>query len=103
MTPKTKPDHDAVFVTGYDKGHADGIAQVLAVVNIAVDLYPNRLAENAERLLPGDSGRRLALLIHAFGERAYKKGQKDQKAWMDRKRKEAMLSMPTGGKQAAHP
>ena len=77
------PAHDEVFIAGYEKGRADGIAAVQAIVFLVIDNYPAFSETAAENLMKG--GRALAQRIIRFGDSCSQRAVREER----KKRKNA--------------
>lgn len=71
--------HTRVFEAGYDKGRADGLAQAVTLIQIAIDYFPQAASEHARGIVPNRESIAICSLIHNFGDRCYRAGVRDQK------------------------
>lgn len=75
-------DLGEAFAEGYQRGRADGMAQAITLMRLAVEAYPACLAlEKAARaILPDEEGKMVANMIYVFGQSVYKQGERDERA-----------------------
>jgi len=86
----------AIFVAGYEKGRADALAQVLMVMQIAMDYYPSEIPPSARAILPADTGAAFCQMIHAFGNRSFRSGKRNQKQVREKETQSDIIPLSEG-------
>jgi len=73
------PDHNRLFVDGYDRGRMDGIAQAITVMGVIAEVWPVFVPKNVLAVLPEAHAIQLSSMLHAFGDRCKAYGIRENK------------------------
>jgi hypothetical protein len=83
-------EQEALFVAGYNKGRSDGTAQLITLLKIMFEIYPNGGEyDPLTPLLPDAVSNELHQVIDSFGQHRFREGQKYERERLRRKAEKA--------------